>query len=128
MIILDPTTGETETLTCYPNPTERDSGVRTATPSWSPDGSMLVWAAIDPVLRRHELWVIDRGTGSHSVIWQGALEYETEAWSPTWSADGRYIAYTLADKPPVEVWRLKHPLLKLTSTSPGPRQTARLSE
>ena len=109
--ILDVSSGEAEKLACYPDPSEQYAGVRTASPEWSPDGSMLVWAALNPAKERNEVWVIDRASGERSVIWIGEPEYATEAWHPSWSADGRYLALTLIDKPAIEIWKIRHPLL-----------------
>ncbi len=108
---------EVETLACYAEPPEQDAGVRTMSPHWSPDGSMLVWGALNPALRRHEIWILDRSTGTHNVIWTGEEDYKTEATLPMWSSDGRFIAYTLVDNPPVEIWKLRHPML--TSGTPS---------
>ncbi len=111
VIILDVESDEAETLACYPEPPEADARVRTASPHWSPDGSRLLWSALNPVLRRHEIWVLDRSTGTHRVIWTGEEDYKTETAHARWSSDGRYIAFTLIDNPPVEIWKLRHPML-----------------
>jgi Tol biopolymer transport system component len=111
MRILKVESGEAETLACYEQPSDQDAGVRTFSPHWSPDGTMLVWGALNPALRRHEIWVIERSTGAHRLIWAGEENYKTEASQPRWSPDGRFVAFTLVDNPPVEVWRLRHPLL-----------------
>jgi len=101
--ILNAESGDAQTLACYPTPPESDAGVRTFSPHWSPDGSRLLWAALNPALRRHEIWVLDRSTGTHRVIWTGDEDYKTETGQPRWSPDGRFIAFTLLDNPPVEI-------------------------
>ena len=115
--ILHVESGGVQRLTCYATPPAEDDGVRTASPKWSPDGSMLVWAALNAPERRHEVWVIDRATGSHRVIWTGEPDYGTEAWDPTWSADGRYMAFAFMDSPPVEIWRVRHPFISQAGDS-----------
>ena len=109
--VLDVESGDAQQLTCYPTlPPELD-GIRTASPQWSADGSMLVWGALDQEERRNEIWAIDRATGDHRVIWRGEPDFLTQAWSPRWSADGRFLAYTMMDSPPVEIWRIRHPII-----------------
>jgi WD40 repeat protein len=115
--ILNVESGEAETLACYPEPPEADAGVRTSSPHWSPDGSRLFGGALNPVLRRHEIWVLDRSTGTHRVIWTGEENYKTETAHARWSPDGRYIAFILIDNPSVEIWKLRHP--RLTSGPPS---------
>lgn len=117
ILILNVESGESEELSCYSEPQLEGKGVRPASPHWSPDGKMLVWAAVNAAERRHEVWVIDRATGSHRVIWTGETDYQTEAWAPSWSADGRYLAFAFMDKPPVEVWRVRHPLISGSSST-----------
>ena len=109
--IINVETAELKDLACYEPPPEEDVRVRTASPQWSPDGSMLIWGAINRIEKRHEVWIVDRGSGGHSVIWAGESDYRKQGWNPHWSADGRYVSFLLMDPLPVEIWKVRHPLM-----------------
>ncbi len=79
-------------------------GAATARPAWSADGRFLVWPAPVEAERRIALWVVDRATGSHRVIWSGAPDYQSAPVGPEWSSDGSMIAFTIREKQRHELW------------------------
>ncbi len=76
-------------------------------PSWSPDGTKIVWTVGIEEKRLVELWIIDRLTGSHQVGWSGAEDFYTIPRQPAWSPAGDYIAFAINRYHNNEVWVLR---------------------
>ncbi len=76
-------------------------------PSWSPDGTKIAWTVTEETKRRVELWVVNRLTGDHQVIWAGKEDFYTLPRGPLWSPGGQYIAFGLQQYRDHEVWALK---------------------
>ncbi len=66
-----------------------DRGIAGA-PRWSPDGSRLVvsWSEAGPF----HLWMLPAGGGQ----WERLTEGERHDWAPSWSPDGRFLAFERA--------------------------------
>ncbi len=64
-----------------------------ANPRWSSDGARLVvgWAEAGP----YHLWVVPPGGGG----WERLTDGERHHWAPTWSPDGRVLAF-VGGRPP----------------------------
>jgi TolB protein len=83
-----------------PKPLYRDSVFRTIHPSFSPDGSKIAYIA-----RRFgtkaDLWVMNAdGTDPAPVSTDPAPEV-----LPSWSADGKFLFYSIQKKTSLEVWQ-----------------------
>ena len=115
LLVVGALTGESDVIACAPEATQ-DSGAAPrffpGSADWSPDGAMLAWPATSPQDRRRELWVVDRKTGGHRVIWEGGEDYSTQAHGPAWSPDGRFISFTVETVTPMEIWALPNLLTR----------------
>jgi Tol biopolymer transport system component len=74
-----------------------DRGVA-ASPRWSPDEKRLVvgWSETVPF----QLWVVPTGRGE----WERLTSEERDAWAPSWSPDGRFVAFVRGDPPEADVF------------------------
>jgi TolB protein len=55
-------------------------------PAWSPDGGLVAFEAVDQVLHRSAIYVIDSKGGGRRLLVENASD-------PSWSPDGRSIAF-----------------------------------
>jgi Tol biopolymer transport system component len=66
------------------------------TPSWSPDGRLLCYAA------GRDLWIVPVGQGNpHRVTSDGEVDFD-----PAWSPDGRYIYFSSYREGTSALWRV----------------------
>ena len=70
-------------------------------PDWSPDGSRIVFDRTDDCAGAigscSALWVVDADGGSERRLTRENAQRVTSALAPTWSPDGRRIAYVVMD-------------------------------
>jgi dipeptidyl aminopeptidase/acylaminoacyl peptidase len=74
---------------------ERGGRIRTLSPigshpSWAPTGDRLAFSAYDVPSRSNELYVINADGTGRQKVWSSG---EVAALAPTWSPDGRWIAF-----------------------------------
>ncbi|MCP3935019.1 MAG: hypothetical protein GY708_06575 [Actinomycetia bacterium] len=79
IFVIDVVTGRVDTLDVGHAPTVRD-GLATGTPSWSGDGSRLVFQTVDD-----QVAIV--------AVASGAVEVIAEGFLPSWSPDGATITY-----------------------------------
>jgi len=75
--------------------------------AWSPDGSKLLFAVPVPTADRVELWMVDRGSGSHKTVYAGEPGYAVMPRGPAWSPSGARISFSIRTHPPSEIWVLR---------------------
>lgn len=58
-------------------------------PTWSPDGALLLYNNINPLRLNNQLWIADLASSSTREITRDELRN----WSPAWSPDGQWIVF-----------------------------------
>jgi TolB protein len=58
-------------------------------PSWSPDGTQIIYNNINPLRLNNQLWTFALGDGETRERTSG----EMRNWSPAWSPDGEWVAF-----------------------------------
>ena len=62
-------------------------------PSWSPDGTKIAFAHMDPGGRVLDIWLMNAG-GTEKEVLTFSLNHNVDNNVPTWSPDGQKIAFT----------------------------------
>ncbi|HSJ53803.1 MAG TPA: hypothetical protein VLC52_08635, partial [Anaerolineae bacterium] len=75
------------------NPVQLSGQANSVYPAWSPDGSRLAYSADDDGDGFLELWVMN-ADGSEQRLRHDPGSGDVDAWARSWSADGRWLAYT----------------------------------
>jgi hypothetical protein len=70
-------------------------------PAMSPDGTRVAAIKTDAGANGRNVWVFEIGSGKTAAITSGAMTHS----SPVWSADGKQIAYVIADKQMFSIYR-----------------------
>lgn len=74
---------------------------------WSSDGGKLAWTVHNQQEQRMDLWIVDYFSGK-TQIWLGEKDYESTIAFPSWSPDGREIAFQKYYAGGLEVWKLSN--------------------
>jgi len=70
-------------------------------PSWSPDGTQIVYNALDEAGQATDLWVLSIATGASTLLVQGG-----ENGRPAWSGDGAYIFFNRSEGENADIYRV----------------------
>ena len=74
--------------------------------TWSPDGSRLAWTINNQEERRIQIRIVDYATGTQTVSWSAAQDYESWPARLQWSPNGDQISFEMNYKRRFEIWAL----------------------
>jgi Tol biopolymer transport system component len=93
------------------------------TPAWSPDGQRLAFVSncADPCANRavSDLWVAN-ADGSGATKLTAGVEIDDDAWNPSWSPDGEWIAFGMKRANQSNIYRIRPNGMDLEQLTSGP--------